>query len=59
MDKVYENFGWKNEYFVIKCNIPSIINFDFVFPTIQPLEIDISSFSYILFLKENKIKFSL
>ena len=57
MDKVYENFGWKNEYFVIKCNIPSIINFDFVFPTIQPLKIDISSFSYILFLKENEVKY--
>ena len=57
MDKVYENFGWQHEYFLIKCTVPSVVNFDFVFPTYQPEMIEIPLTSYILFLKENEIKY--
>ena len=57
MEKVYENFGWQNEYFAIKCTVPSVVNFDFVFPSYQPEMIDIQLSSYILFLKENEIKY--
>ena len=57
MDKVYENFGWQNEYFVIKCTVPSLINFEFTYPTYHPEFIDIKLSSFILFLKEKEYKY--